>query len=278
MRRLDESAPVEGHRSTPVVIPGVPDDWDLTGASEPPTQRCEVIADDSLPGARDLPSVAAAQGDPALGSHAVTRASHEAAPEAETDAFATRALAAAGLSLPDGSLPSDLPEALGGLLTALADGFVQLLAGRSTFKNELRLQATSIQPVENNPLKFSNDGAQALGHLLFPSGAGFRGPVESVEEVVCDLKDHQVATIAAMRAALDELLRRLDPDVLEARWNEAGKVSRLGLSGKGRYWDAYRELMASFRSDPEAFFDENFADVFVDAYERQIDLLSRSPR
>ncbi len=265
-------APAEPPPRSPSAHDTLPDDWDRSGPTGASAESGPIGAGAGLPGDWDLTERGVAPPPEPERTPAPVPPQVAETAGASGDAFAARLLEAAGL----GGQGTSNPEVIGRLVADLAAGYVDLLAARASFKNELRVEATTIQPVENNPLKFSGSGAEALGHLLFPRGTGFSGPTESVGEAVRDLQDHQVAMIAAMRAALDALLQRLDPDALEARSDE-GK-SRLGLSGKGRYWEAYREMMSRLREDPDAFFKEMFAEEFARAYERQIELLSKSGR
>src|SRR5690606_34776729 len=43
----------------------------------------------------------------------------------------------------------------GELMREIVDGMMQVLRSRTSIKNEFRMNVTTIQPVENNPLKFS---------------------------------------------------------------------------------------------------------------------------
>src|SRR5207249_3110596 len=136
-----------------------------------------------------------------------------------------------------------------------------------------------IRHVEQNPLKFSAGPQEALEHLLIPSAKAYLEPARAVREAIQDIKDHKLAMIAAMRTALESLLQRFRPDELESRFNQTSKKSSLlGLSGKGRYWDMYRELFAELEQDPDSLFRDVFGDQFVRAYEAQVQLLSKSRR
>jgi type VI secretion system FHA domain protein len=162
------------------------------------------------------------------------------------------------------------------VLRELVAGMMGLLASRSAFKSQFRIEGTMIRPVENNPLKFAADARQALEHLFFPSGKAYLPAERAVREAVQNLEDHKVALLAALRSALESLVARFDPEQLEARFGERGKSSL--LSGKGRQWEMYRELFAELRRDPDALFADILGEGFAKAYEEQLEQINRSRR
>ena len=80
---------------------------------------------------------------------------------------------------------------------ARADG---ALKGRADLKSRLRLSQTTIQPGENNPLKFSASVDEAVLKLLDPHGSRYLGPIEAIRESFADLRTHQTALVAAIQA------------------------------------------------------------------------------
>jgi type VI secretion system protein len=300
---IQDHVPSEQVQFTPprAVVESIPDDWDQTGHFKPPgrptvpplPQAAAPVATPSLPDdwdVDDAPTPAFSQPPvrpPAL--QAAVAGAQRPRPEPTSGAPTTTTadptleafLTAAGFSPTKvGERSSDdLMRDAGTVLRELVAGLMELLAARSTFKSEFRIEATMIRPMENNPLKFSADAKEALEHLLIPSGKAYLPPGQAVREGVQDVKDHKLAMIAAMRAALESLLGRFDPDRLEARFGERAKKSSLmGLSGKGKNWEMYRELFAELRQDPDALFRDVFGEQFIRAYEAQIELLSRSRR
>jgi len=261
------AAPPLPRAEAPVATPALPDDWDVDDAPTPAVSRPPV-----RPTAPHAPLPGAGRPRPEPPSEPPTATT--AGPTLQ--AF----LSAAGLSPTKAGErpPDDLMRDAGMVLRELVAGLMELLAARSTFKSEFRIEVTTIQPVENNPLKFSADAKEALEHLLIPSGKAYLPPGQAVQEGVQDVKDHKLAMIAAMRAALESLLARFDPDQLEARFGERSKKSLMGLSGKGKNWEMYRELFAELRQDPDALFRDVFGEQFIRAYEAQIERLSKSRR
>lgn len=183
----------------------------------------------------------------------------------------------AGLGL-DRSTPRDRsPEQMrlvGALLRASIAGTLELLATRSISKRELGTSLTLPRAGENNPLKFAPDVATALTHLLDVPERGFVPPLAAVREAYDDLKAHEMSVMAGMRAALEAVLARFDPQALEARLSPGRWDNLLPANHKARLWERYAELHAELMREIEDDFDDLFGRAFRDAYEAQLANLS----
>jgi type VI secretion system protein len=181
-------------------------------------------------------------------------------------------------------LPRDSQEEAiiiaGRLIRATAEGLQSVLRSRSLIKAQFRLSQTTIQPLGNNPLKFTPTVQDALEHLFYEHAEGYLGPVEAVEDAFHDLRAHQGAMVKAMQVAFRDLLERLDPDTLEEKFQQGAK--RGGLlqgSPKTKYWDRYRDVYRGIASHSE----DNFANIvgvrFAETYDREMQqLLARRPK
>lgn len=167
------------------------------------------------------------------------------------------------------------PEVLalaGQLLRHVVGGLRALLAARSSIKQEARLEMTTLRATENNPLKFTVSDEDALRHLLRRDPQpGFLGPLEAVEEVMSDLKAHQVATLAGLEATLKGMFQRFDPARLEREFTDRSLLGTL-VPGhrKARCWDLFgaefRRIAQEAEEDVQALFGREFAR----AYEEQV--------
>jgi predicted component of type VI protein secretion system len=88
-----------------------------------------------------------------------------------------------------------------------------------------------------------------------------------------DLKAQNTATLAAMRAALEELLSRFDPKELEERFERGAKRGVFGQN-KAKYWDLYAELFAGLSQSPPEGFPHLFVEAFAKAYEAKLRALT----
>ena len=165
---------------------------------------------------------------------------------------------------------------LGGLLREATRGTIDLLAARAALKREIRAEVTMIVARENNPLKFSASADVALAHLLGAPERGFMPGDHAMRDAYEDLRAHQFATLAGMRAALEGIFTRFDPAVLESKLAQKSLVdSLLPSARKARMWDLFNEMYAQIAAEASDDFHELFGKAFLRAYEEHIDQLQK---
>jgi type VI secretion system FHA domain protein len=203
-----------------------------------------------------------------------------AGPAAETDLLRAF-LEGAGvpdLDVKDGLTPETM-RAMGQLLREATQGTLDLLLSRAVIKREMHAEMTMIVTGKNNPLKFSPNVEVALAHLLAPRGQGFMPPLEAMQDAYDDLRAHQFAFMAGMRAALAHVLARFDPATLEGRLSEKSLVDALlPANRKARLWALYADMYADITREAEDDFDAWFGKAFLKAYAAQLDKLERVDR
>lgn len=176
-----------------------------------------------------------------------------------------------GHALPVTQLTPGLMHLVGSLLAEAVGGTIDLLHARATIKSELRADVTAIRPRQNNPLKFSPTPEVALQHLLTPTVPGFLPAQAALRDAFVDLRAHEVAVMAGMRAALAGLLQRFDPRTLEAHLSrQSGLGSLLAGGRRAQLWEAYQGLYAQLSSEAEDDFHALFGRAFLKAYEAQL--------
>lgn len=161
----------------------------------------------------------------------------------------------------------------GRLLRLLTQRAIEVLQARSTLKGEFRLSQTIVRPAENNPLKFSLDADQALRQFFVERRPGFLGPEAAFTEALNDIRQHEIAVIAGMRAAFDCLLNKFAPETIEGKLRAATK-SPLRLPFGDKTWAFYQTYYAEFKANAGDDFQGIFGQDFVRAYEEQIRRLS----
>ncbi len=186
-----------------------------------------------------------------------------------------------GLDTPGLRMASLTPETMqliGQLLRESMRGTVELLVARAALKREMRADMTMIVARENNPLKFSPTVEVALNHLLGTQSPGFMPPAPAVRDAFDDLRAHQLGVMAGMRAALEGVLQRFDPQQLESKLTRKSAISSL-IPGarKARLWELFQELFTQLQSEAQDDFDELFGKAFLRAYEDQLDRLQGRP-
>ena len=156
------------------------------------------------------------------------------------------------------------------LLKISVGNLQQSLRTRSELKSEMRLAQTTVQTAGNNPLKHSSDAAAALTILLRDSEPGQLPAEQAVSRAFRDLQAHQVALIAASRAAVKGMLEHLSPEQLTLRFERENKSL---ISTSGGRWRAYMKLYSALEGNNE-WSERLFARDFATAYEEQIRLIA----
>ncbi|MNQ46495.1 FHA domain protein [compost metagenome] len=180
--------------------------------------------------------------------------------------------AALGISLGhlDEDQRQDLALHAAHLLRLSVTGLQQSLRTRSELKNELRLALTSVHNIGSNPLKHAADSEQALSLLLRSPEPGRLSSEQALGAAFRDLQAHQVALLAASRAAMRQLFEKLSPERLALRFEREG---RLLPSTSGSHWRAYRRLYRALQQEDD-WAERLFARDFAQAYEEQVRLIS----
>jgi type VI secretion system FHA domain protein len=176
-----------------------------------------------------------------------------------------------GAGLPD-ARPDDpvaMMEALGRAFRATVAGLRETLIARAAIKGEFRIEQTLIRARGNNPLKFAAGDDDALGALL---GVGRRtdmAPAEAVADALRSLREHELASLAAMQSAARSLLASLNPALVRGRAEQSG-VPLLASVQKARAWDAFEALYARTVLALSDDFDSVFGRAFARAYEQAL--------
>jgi len=183
-------------------------------------------------------------------------------------------IAALGLNIQDMTdhQIDDINNVVAEFLQVAVKGLMLILKSRSTLKNEFRMSVTTIQSVENNPLKFSPSLEDAMVNMFVRSGNAYIDPVTAMKEGIEGIADHQFAVFAGMRSAFNHLLERFNPQILEAKFNKQKSNSVLS-SKKAKNWDFYTGLYEDIIKDRDDSFQYLFGDEFVQAYEQQMQQL-----
>ncbi|MCH8998409.1 MAG: type VI secretion system-associated FHA domain protein TagH, partial [Proteobacteria bacterium] len=170
-----------------------------------------------------------------------------------------------GLDVSDREL-EELMRTVGATFRQMVEGMREVLMTRSSIKSEFRIDQTMLKAKENNPLKFSTSGEEAMKALLQKPMPGYLPAERAVQEGFEDIRAHQIAVMAGLQVALTALLKRFDPETLAKRLE---KNSLLG-SKKARYWDVFTELYEEIAREAEDDFQSLFGREFSRAYTDQV--------
>lgn len=185
-----------------------------------------------------------------------------------------------GLGVPELKIKgtdAELAEQVGRMLRGAVAGTMGVLMARSATKREIRIEATMLAQKGNNPMKFFPDPEQAMSQMLTNAWAGYLPGEKAIDDAFDDLRAHELATIAGMRAALHGVLERFDPQAIEARLAVPTVMDKMLASNrKAKMWDRMVELYKQMTSEADDDFQRLFGEKFAAAYEEQTNRLRLS--
>jgi type VI secretion system protein ImpI len=187
---------------------------------------------------------------------------------ADADAFVRQLARAAGLSedILTQRDPDELARQIGAVLRLVAENLMQLLSARQQAKRLARSSNhTTVQAIDNNPLKYCPSAPDALRIMLGPSTASYLDAHRAIGQGFEDLKAHQIKTYAAMQHALTMLMADFDPQAIEEDADKGRGISGLVASRKARLWDAFAarwEAKISREGGPIEAFMHYFAEYY----------------
>ncbi|WAT26407.1 type VI secretion system-associated FHA domain protein TagH [Pseudomonas sp. GXZC] len=179
-----------------------------------------------------------------------------------------------GLGIPDlhtSRSPTELAQLIGEMLRAATTGTMDVLMARALTKRESHIDMTMIGAYSNNPLKFFPDADSALTQMLGGDSPAYMRPVKAMNASFEDLKAHELAVIAGMRAALGAVVQRFDPARVEQRRTTHGALDKwMPARRKARLWDRLVERYEDLARDADEDLQRLFGELFSKAYEEQV--------
>jgi len=160
----------------------------------------------------------------------------------------------------------------GAVLRAAVEGLMALLLTRGEMRDQFEAhERTMVSSRGNNPLKLMGDAQEAMQFIFDPAGRGegFLEPVQAISDSAKDLRAHQLALMAGMRAAILGALRRFDAPVLEkALAPSAGGFSFGGR--KAKMWDLLPAYQQKLLQETQEDFNKVLGGEFLAAYEAHV--------
>ena len=159
----------------------------------------------------------------------------------------------------------------GAILRATVEGLMMLLIARGEMRKEFQAEErTMVAARDNNPLKLMSDPHEAMAFLFDPADRtdGFLDPVQAIGDACEDLRAHEIALMAGMRAAILGALRRFEPRALERAVEKAGGFALVGR--KGKLWDLFVAQQEKLAQEAQDDFQKVFGADFMGAYQAQL--------
>lgn len=136
--------------------------------------------------------------------------------------------------------PLTIADELGGLMRVAVENLTQLLNARVQTKRFVRASSqTTIQALDNNPLKFAPTCDDALKIMFGPRTRGYLDARRAFEGAFADLKSHQINTFSAMQRAVRMLAEDLDPKAIEEAAGPETRLAALFGSRTSKAWNMY---------------------------------------
>jgi type VI secretion system FHA domain protein len=160
----------------------------------------------------------------------------------------------------------------GAILRAAVEGIMMLLLARTEMRKEFGgEERTMVAARDNNPLKRMSDPHEAMDFLLDPGERtdGLLDPVHAVGDACVELRMHELALMAGMRAAVQGALARFDPNLIERAFENSQKGFSLG-SRKAKLWKLFVAQQEKLLRDAQDDFNKAFGRDFMDAYQAQL--------
>lgn len=160
----------------------------------------------------------------------------------------------------------------GAIMRAAVEGLMMLLLARAEMRKEFEAEErTMVAARDNNPLKLMSDPHEAMDFLFDPAERtdGFLDPVQAVGDACEDLRSHELALMAGMRAAILGALRRFDPHVIERAFEKRAKGFSLA-SRRAKLWELFVEQQDKLARDAQEDFNKVFGRDFMGAYQAQL--------
>jgi len=157
----------------------------------------------------------------------------------------------------------------GQLLRESVLGLTDLKQSRNEFRIRSRISTPQQDTAPESPLNQTGGVDETLVRLLNTVSVR-ASSVNAVRDAFKETKAQNTASLAAMRAAFEEFLGRVDPKELEERFERAGKRGVFGAPNKGKYWDLYAEMFSGLAHRPADGFPHVFTEAFAKAYEAKI--------
>lgn len=181
----------------------------------------------------------------------------------------------AGASLNDCRYPENLtPELMfmiGSMLSASAQGCMDLLGSRAAAKQEVRVSVTLINAEANNPLKFLPSGTSALAQIFGPRMPGFQAGPAAITNAFQDLRGHEMAMMAGTQAAVRGLFDRFSPKHLEEQLQAQGRSKSLFSSQRqARLWEMYCSHYEWLKEEMKNQSPTAWGTEFLSAYQAEV--------
>ncbi|WP_025564936.1 type VI secretion system-associated FHA domain protein TagH [Psychromonas sp. SP041] len=168
-------------------------------------------------------------------------------------------------------ISEDVIFELGQSMNLMFMGLIKLLRHRASLKSEFKINQTTFQPQENNPLKFSATIDDVFNNLFLHGGSSFLSSEMAIKSAFNDTEKHDKALSAGNMGALLGVLNQLAPEQINLKNNQDHYFDKLIRANKhARNWDLYTQLHDDLKNEISTHGSSALTDEFVKAYDEKI--------
>lgn len=159
-------------------------------------------------------------------------------------------------------------ELAGAIFRETVAGLSALLEAKHDFKELLGADLTRFGTLVN-PLRAGRNVDMMMKAILTEHEL-FMPSVDAVRDGLAQMKCHEVALIAGMKAAVQQLVKTFDPEAIaEAVEGEATLGQRLTAGPRARYWEAFKKLHEEIADEMDEGARNRIMSAFARAYNDQ---------
>jgi type VI secretion system FHA domain protein len=104
--------------------------------------------------------------------------------------------------------------------------------------------------------------------MLDPQGEAYMPANEAIDEAFSDIGAHEMAVMAGMRSALNDVLKRFNPEHLEQRLQKKSPISvNIPIHKQAMLWDLFHDLYDEIEKEAQDDFNRLFGRAFAKAYD-----------
>lgn len=179
-------------------------------------------------------------------------------------------------NITEGTLPNEIYYELGQSMNLMLLGLIKSLRTRASLKSEFKINQTTFQLQENNPLKFSATIDDIFQNLYLHRSNSFLSSKSAIYEAFNDTENHDKALVAGTLGALKGLLEQLDPErIRENNYQEYYLDKIIPKNKHARNWNMFLQLHENLKGEISTHGSSALTDDFVKAYDQTIKLLKQ---
>lgn len=162
-------------------------------------------------------------------------------------------------------------QQLGEALQQSILGLIDVMRARSKVKNSFRVNQTTFQQRENNPLKFSATIDEAFHNLFNRPSSSFMPAKQAIAEAIKDIAEHEAAMLAGVAGVSKGLLAQLAPVQFEqADYSQSIIDKIIPAQRQARLWQHYCLSHKNLTTELVNSSNGGVNDDFISAYEKYL--------